>query len=101
VYDGKSLVVVNRAVKAATGVDAGDRVRVRMELDTEPRTVRVPEDLAAALAADHAAKKAFESMSFTHRREYVEWVEEAKRAETRKRRIAATVARVREGRPHR
>ena len=43
---------MNRAVKAATGVDAGDRVRVRMELDTEPRTVTVPPDLAPALAAD-------------------------------------------------
>jgi uncharacterized protein YdeI (YjbR/CyaY-like superfamily) len=63
--------------------------------------VRVPEDLAAALAADPAAEKAFASMSFTNRREYVEWVEEAKRAETRERRIAATVARVLEGRPQR
>jgi uncharacterized protein YdeI (YjbR/CyaY-like superfamily) len=92
---------VNRAVKAATGVDAGHRVRVRIELDTEPRTVRAPKDLADALAADPAAEKAFAAMSFTHRREYAEWVEEAKRAETRKRRIAATVARVREGRPQR
>jgi uncharacterized protein YdeI (YjbR/CyaY-like superfamily) len=61
----------------------------------------VPKDLAAALAADPKAQKAFASMSFTHRREYVEWVEEAKSADTRDRRIAATVARVREGRPQR
>ena len=91
VYDGVGHIVVNRAVKAATGVDAGDRVRVRMELDTEPRKVAVPRDLAEALAADPAAKKAFASLSFTHKREYVEWVEEAKRPETRLRRIAATV----------
>jgi Bacteriocin-protection, YdeI or OmpD-Associated/Domain of unknown function (DUF1905) len=101
VYDGVGHIVVNRAVKVATGVDAGDRVRVRMELDTDPRTVSVPRDLAAALAADPAAKQAFGSMSFTHRREYVDWVEEAKRSETRARRIAATVERVREGKPHR
>jgi hypothetical protein len=101
VYDGVGHIVVNRAVKAATGVDAGDRVRVRMELDTEPRKVAVPQDLADALAADPDAKKAFASMSFTHRREYVDWVEEAKRSETRTRRIASTVARVREGRPQR
>jgi hypothetical protein len=101
VYGGVGHVVVNRAVKAATGVDAGDRVRVRMELDTEPRTVDVPHDLASALAADAAAHKAFAGMSFTHRREYVEWVEEAKRPETRTRRIAATVERVREGLPAR
>jgi hypothetical protein len=101
VYGGVGHVVVNRAVKAATGVDAGDRVRVRMELDSEPRTVRVPRDLAVALSGDPAAEKAFDAMSFTHRREYVEWVEEAKRSETRARRIAETVKRVRAGKPHR
>ena len=89
VYGGVGHVVVNRAVKAATGVDAGDRVRVEIELDTEPRRVRVPRDLEAALSADSRAADAFRRLSYTHRREYVEWVEEAKRAETRERRIAA------------
>ena len=101
VHDGVGYVGVNRAVKAATGVDAPDSVRVRMELDTEPRRVAVPRDLAAAPAADPQAKKTFATMSFTHRLEYVGWVEEAKRPETRARRIAATVACVRDGRPHR
>ena len=101
VYDGVGHIVVYRAVKAATGVDAGDRVRVRMKLDTEPRRVAVPRDLADALAADERAEIAFASMSFTHRREYVEWVEEAKRPETRARRIASTVTRVRKGMPQR
>lgn len=101
VYDGVGYIVVNRAVKAATGVDAPDRVRVQMELDTEPRKVAVPRDLAAALAADSVAKKTFASMSFTHRREYIQWVEDAKRPETRSRRVAATVTRVRDGKPHR
>jgi Bacteriocin-protection, YdeI or OmpD-Associated/Domain of unknown function (DUF1905) len=99
VYGGVGYVGVNRAVKAATGVDAGDRVRVTMELDTQPRTVTVPPDLRSALSADAAANASFAKLSFTHQREYVEWVEEAKRAETRARRIAATVERVREGRP--
>jgi len=101
VYDGVGHVVVNREVKAATGVDAGDRVRVAMELDTEPRTVRLPADLKAALAQDREAEEAFSKLSFTHRREYVEWVEEAKRPETRQRRIAATLERVRAGKPQR
>jgi hypothetical protein len=101
VYDGVGHVVVNRDVKAATGVDAGDRVRIEMELDTEPRTVSVPSDLAEALARDAAADASFSKLSFTHRREYVEWVEEAKRPETRQRRIAAAVERVREGTPRR
>ena len=101
VYDGVGHIVVNREVKEATGVDAGDRVRVTMEVDTEPRTVRVPADLRAALAEDETAKAAFAKLSYTHRREYVEWVEEAKRPETRTRRIAATVERARAGKPQR
>ena len=101
VYDGVGYVVVNRSVKAATGVDAPDRVRVEMEVDTEPRTVRLPADLRDALRADDAAWQAFQKLSFSHRREYVEWVEEAKRPETRARRIAATVERAAEGLPQR
>jgi uncharacterized protein YdeI (YjbR/CyaY-like superfamily) len=68
-----------------------------MELDTELRTVGLPRDLRAALERDPAAHAAFDKLSFTHRREYVEWVEDAKRPETRTRRIAATVAGAREG----
>lgn len=98
VYDGVGHVVVNRAVKAATGVDAGDRVRVVMEPDTQPRTVRVPADLRKALAERPSAQAAFDALSFTHRREWVEWVEEAKRPDTRARRIAGTVEGVGKGR---
>jgi hypothetical protein len=94
VYGGFGLVVVNRSVKAATGVDAGDRVRIEMELDTEPRTVVVPDDLRAALADVPAARAAFAKLSYSHQREYVQWIEQAKRAETRARRVADTVRRV-------
>jgi uncharacterized protein YdeI (YjbR/CyaY-like superfamily) len=66
-----------------------------VEADEEPREVAVPEDLAAALAADAAAAAAFEQISYTHRREYVEWVVAAKRPETRRRRVEETVARLR------
>jgi hypothetical protein len=99
VYDGVGHIVVNRSVKSATGVDAGDRVQVLMELDAKPRTVRVPADLRAALADDPAAREAFARLSYTHRREYVEWIAAAKRPETRARRVAGTVERVRESSP--
>lgn len=69
-----------------------------MELDTEPRRVRVPRDLARAFDADPEARDAFARLSFTHRREYVEWVLEAKRPETRERRIRQAVEQVRAGR---
>ena len=101
VYAGVGHVVVNRDVKTATGVDAPERVRVEMELDTEPRTVHVPADLRDALRVGDGTWAAFSKLSFTQKREYVEWVEEAKRPETRARRIAATVGRVAEGRTQR
>lgn len=97
VYDRVGHIVVNRKAKDATRVDAGDRVRVAMEVDTKPRTVTVPRDLAEALDVDEAATAAFDKLSFTHKREYVEWIEEAKRPETRARRIASTLDRVRKG----
>ena len=96
VYGGVGYIGLNREVRVAAGVDVGDRVRVAMELDTEPRTVAVPADLRAALAAA-GARERFDRLSFTHRREYVEWVESAKRSETRERRLDETVGRVRAG----
>jgi hypothetical protein len=98
VYGGVGYIGLNRDVRAAAGVDVGERVRVAMDLDTEPRTVAVPADLRDALVASDA-KERFDRLSFTHRREYVEWAESAKRAETRERRIAETVRRVRAGEP--
>jgi Bacteriocin-protection, YdeI or OmpD-Associated/Domain of unknown function (DUF1905) len=101
VYSGVGYIVVNRSVKAATGVDAPERVQVTMEIDSAPRRVTVPKDLRAALAGDATAKRAFAKMSYSHRREYVDWVEEAKRPETRARRVATTVERARAGLPQR
>ena len=83
--------------RTTPGVDAGDRVHVAMELDTAPRTVQPPEDLRSALEAEPGARAKFEELSFTHRREYAEWVAGAKRPETRTKRVAETVRRVRAG----
>jgi hypothetical protein len=96
VYGGVSYIGLNKEVRATAGVDVGDRVRVELELDTEPRTVLLPDDLQTALEKV-GLRAAFDDLSFTHRCEYVEWVEGAKRADTRMRRVAETVRRVREG----
>ena len=93
------LLVINRKVREAAGVAAGDTVELELELDTKPRTVTVPKDLAAAL--DEKTRAAFNSMSYTHRREYVEWIAEAKREETRRSRIAKAVELIGEGKPRR
>jgi Bacteriocin-protection, YdeI or OmpD-Associated/Domain of unknown function (DUF1905) len=95
VYGGRYFLPVKRAVREAAGVAAGDLVVVEVEPDSAPREVEVPSDLAAALADDPAAAAAFERLSYTHRREYVEWLGEARRPETRRRRVDETVARLR------
>jgi hypothetical protein len=92
VMGGEYLVGVSVENRRLAGVEAGDVVDVRLELDTEPRDVVVPADLALALAADPAAATAFEKLSYSNRRRHVLGVEDAKTDETRQRRIAKTVA---------
>ena len=94
---GEYLVGLNRAVREAAGVEAGDRVEVGIELDSAPRDVEVPEALAAALAADPDARANFEALAFTHRKEYARWIAEAKREDTRQRRVAEALEMLREG----
>lgn len=98
---GEFLLGLSRGVREAAGVEAGDAVKITIELDTAPREVDVPPALATALAADPSAGEAFERLAFTHRKEYARWIEEAKRPETRERRVAQAVQRLREGRPPR
>ena len=78
----------------AAGVAAGDTVSVALASDDAPRTVEVPDDLAAALDAAPGARAAFDARSFSHRREWVEWVSGAKRPETRERRVRGVVEQV-------
>jgi hypothetical protein len=94
---GRFMVGVAAEHRAAAGVAAGDIVEVRLELDTEPRTVAVPSDLATALDAARASD-AFERLAFTHRKEHIRAIEEAKTLATRQRRIAKAVDMVTSGR---
>jgi hypothetical protein len=88
---GRFLIGLSAENRTAAGVAAGDEVDVGIELDAEPREVEVPADLAEALAHDHAARANFDGLSYTHRKEWVRWIEEAKKAETRATRLAKTV----------
>jgi uncharacterized protein YdeI (YjbR/CyaY-like superfamily) len=94
-YGDDYLLPLNRENREAAGVTAGDRVMVRVELDTKPRVVETPADLEAALTKP--ARETWDALSFTHRREYVEWFDEAKRPETRQRRVAKAVEMLAEG----
>jgi bifunctional DNA-binding transcriptional regulator/antitoxin component of YhaV-PrlF toxin-antitoxin module len=89
---GRSLIPVSAEVRAKAGVAAGDAVEVDVVADTQPRTVEVPEDLAAALDRAPAASRAFEQLSYSGQRRHVLAVEQAKTAETRQRRIDKAVA---------
>ncbi|HWC43947.1 MAG TPA: YdeI/OmpD-associated family protein [Actinomycetota bacterium] len=100
VYGGRSYLPVNKALREAAGVAAGDAVVIELEADDRPRTVDPPPDLAAALAGDPEARTAFDGLSFTHQREYAEWVAEARRESTRRRRVVQAVQMLRDGRRH-
>jgi hypothetical protein len=80
--------------REAAGVKAGDLVEVTLELDTEPRTVEIPDDLAAALAEKEGATAVFDALNYSTRKEHVRQVESAKTLETRQRRIANIVAKL-------
>jgi hypothetical protein len=95
-YGGVDYLGFRLDVRAAAGVEVGDVVAIEVDLDTEERVVAVPEDLAAALA-DTRVRDAFDRLSYTHQKEYVAWVEEAKREETRKTRISRSVELLQEG----
>ena len=97
VYGGVHLIGFNKDVRERAGIAIGDEVEVRLERDDEPRTVDIPPALAAALEEDGEAKAVFDGLSYTHRREYAEWIEEAKREETRVRRVAKAVEMLRDG----
>ena len=87
----------NQGNAAGAGIAAGDRIDVVMALDTQPRTIDVPAELAAALDADPRAKAAFDALSYSHRREWADHVREAKKPETRERRAGKAVVALREG----
>ena len=93
---GEFLVGLNREVREGAGAQAGDTVEVTLELDTAPREVEVPQALASALASDPAVKAAFDGLAYTHRKEYARWIAEAKREETRERRVAKALKMIRE-----
>jgi hypothetical protein len=94
---GEFLVGLNREVREQAGVQAGDSVAVKLELDIVPREVEIPAVLEAVLAGDDEARTAFDAMAYTHRKEFARWVAEAKREETRQRRVTQVLQMLREG----
>ncbi|MEU1726207.1 YdeI/OmpD-associated family protein [Nonomuraea sp. NPDC005692] len=92
---GRHLLGLSNANRQAAGVTIGDEVEVEVELDSRPRVVVEPSDLARALDDDPAARTAFDCLTDSRKREHVRAVESAKKPETRRRRIEKVIAALR------
>jgi hypothetical protein len=101
VMGGRFMLPLSAQNREKAGVAAGDAIDVELELDTDPREVAVPPDLAKALARDKAAKGRFDELSYSHKLRWVLSVEDAKKPETRARRVEKTVATLRDEAPAR
>jgi uncharacterized protein DUF1905/bacteriocin resistance YdeI/OmpD-like protein len=86
--DGTYCLGVLKSIQDAAGVGQGDTITIDLELDTAPRTVELPADLAKAMARDKKATAAWEALSYTNKKEMALSLEGAKRPETRQRRLA-------------
>jgi len=85
---GRHFVVVKKELRDRLGKSAGDGVRIQMDVDSSPASVVIPDDLTRALTRSSAARSGFEDMAPSHKKAYVEWIEEAKKPATRTKRIA-------------
>ena len=90
----RAVLGVTKDIRADIGKAVGDEVVVVVDRDDEVRRVQVPDQLAVELSRRPKAQLAFEGLSYSHRREYVQWIEEAKKPETKVRRIRSTIERL-------
>ena len=96
IMGGVAMIPVSAERRKNAGIKAGDTIEVAVELDTAERTVELPADFAKALANDKAAKAAFEKLAPSHRKEHVRAIEDAKKPETRLRRIESAITKLRD-----
>jgi hypothetical protein len=98
---GVAKIPISAENRKAAGVDAGDEVDVEVELDESPREVAVPTDLKEALRGEAEAERCFNGLSPSRKKAYVTWIEQAKKTETRERRVTQAVTELSEGKPQR
>lgn len=84
---GVHYMVINDAMREATGKGLGDTITVELDVDDKPREVTVPVDIQQALHKDRKAMELYVALAYSHRKRYIEWVESAKKPETRARRV--------------
>lgn len=91
------LLIILKGIREQIDKTFGDEVKITVEPDTEPRLIEIPKDLMKELKKDKEAKAFFDKLSYTHQREYVTWLNEAKREETRQNRVAKTIEMLKQG----
>jgi bacteriocin resistance YdeI/OmpD-like protein/uncharacterized protein DUF1905 len=91
------MLIILKGIREQIGKTFGDEVIVTVEPDAEPRVIEIPKDLMKELKKDKEAKAFFDKLSYTHQKEYVRWVEEAKKEETRQNRIVKTIEMLKKG----
>lgn len=86
------ILIILKGIREQIGKTFGDKVKVTVEPDTEPRVIEIPPELEKAFRKDKAAAAYFHSLAYSHKREYVGYITEAKKEETRLRRVAQTIS---------
>lgn len=95
------MLIILKGIREQIGKTFGDEVTVTVEPDTEPRLLEIPKDLLRELKKDRDAKAYFDRLSYTHQKEYVNWITEAKREETRQNRILRAIEMLKQGKKSR
>jgi hypothetical protein len=91
------LLIILKGIREQIGKTFGDQVSITVEPDTEPRVIELPAELKKAFKTEKEAKAFFDKLSYTHQREYVMWINEAKREETRQNRMAKAIEMLKKG----
>ena len=93
----RHMLIILKDIRQKIGKNVGEEIKVTVEPDEEPRMVVIPEGLKMAFKVEKDAKITFEKLSYSHQREYVTWINEAKKEETRKSRILKTIEMLKKG----
>jgi bacteriocin resistance YdeI/OmpD-like protein/uncharacterized protein DUF1905 len=91
------LLIILKGIREQIGKTFGDEVTITLEPDTAPRLVEIPKDLMKELKKEKEAKAFFDKLSYTHQKEYVAWINDAKKEETRQNRIVKTIEMLKQG----
>jgi len=91
------ILIILKNIREQIGKTFGDEIKIIVEEDTEPRVLEIPKDLLKELKKDKDAKAFFDKLAYTHQKEYVTWINEAKRDETRQARVAKTIGMLKKG----